>query len=868
MFNFKNTTMNTFKRIAVLAMIAASFCTKAKAQSDNMKIDFRYRPAWWQTLICQPDDPVKTLVGKEGQIFGDYGYHKGPRDFSFSIGFDTRSPAVWKKQELVSARGPMTNTIKESDGVQIREQTFLEIPGEQALNTILRYDSRRVARGWSQPSVPCDPAFNDIAEGLKGLSGEGLVEFQVKVVPGASFNTVLGFCEGKLDTAGQRVMRITVEGAPYQDIDPVKDAGRNKPIVYFLKGKDVNNDGILNIIVTNKPGALIRNAFVNGVWLFENAAPSAAAIIAGKENKNAALFARCADIKMPQRNYGMLVTLTNTTGSSKTIDPVINYMGTDSISQSGEYFSIGDHTTLSASSPFSSFHRDSVTSIIAFHPMTLKPGEKKQLSISVNRFAITKTPTAPTLAATTSALNKTIAWWMKNSPSADAITVPDAGVQEIVEASLRNIFQARELRKGNKSFHVGPTIYRGLWIADGTFLLETATMLNYVKDVRSCINYLEGYQLPTGGFEMITTFHKENGLVLFMLTRHAMLTQDKKWLDSNWSVIQGCIKRINDLRAEAMRDPSKPYYTLLPDGNVDGGIQHGNDYSNTEWCLSGMKWAIWAAKWLGKTEEADKWQKEYDDFYAKFMKMAVADVRKDDKGNDYLPVMIRNEQDQPPQKGQWAFCQSVYPGEIFDDNDTMLRIAKSTVQMLSDHREEGLVINTGWMEQGLWTYFSSFYGHALQWLGRGKEIPQLLYDYGNHASPTMTWREEQKPQGKGNEEVGDMPHNWASAEFIRMVVHMIQLDHGKDLHLFEGLPKQWTKASAKTRLNGIRTPFGRIDLSFEVNQKGDAAKLDLTFLDKGNLPGKIVVHKESWDPGAENETINASAHITKTISIK
>jgi hypothetical protein len=69
--------------------------------------------------------------------------------------------------------------------------------------------------------------------------------------------------------------------------------------------------------------------------------------------------------------------------------------------------------------------------------------------------------------------------------------------------------------------------------------------------------------------------------VLFMLTRHAMLTQDKEWMRQNWSVIEGCIKRINYLRELAMKDPSKPYYTLLPDGNVDGGIQHGNDYSNT-----------------------------------------------------------------------------------------------------------------------------------------------------------------------------------------------------------------------------------------------------------------------------------------------
>ena len=62
-----------------------------------MSINHQYSPAWWQTLICLPDDPVKTLVGKEGQIFGDYNY-KGPRDFSFSLMFDSKQPSTWKSQ--------------------------------------------------------------------------------------------------------------------------------------------------------------------------------------------------------------------------------------------------------------------------------------------------------------------------------------------------------------------------------------------------------------------------------------------------------------------------------------------------------------------------------------------------------------------------------------------------------------------------------------------------------------------------------------------------------------------------------------------------------------------------------------------------
>jgi hypothetical protein len=412
---------------------------------------------------------------------------------------------------------------------------------------------------------------------------------------------------------------------------------------------------------------------------------------------------------------------------------------------------------------------------------------------------------------------------------------------------------------------VGPTIYRGLWLADGSFLLETATMLNYVKDVRSCIDYLTHFQLKDGGFEMITTFHKENGLVPFMITRHAMLTQDKKWLGQNWSVVEGCLRRIKYLRGLAMQDSTKPYFGILPNGNVDGGIQDGNDYSNTEWCLAGMKWAIDAAKWLGKKEQAAAWQKDYDEFFTNFMDLARKDIRKDEKGNTYLPVMIKNEGNYAAERGQWAFCQSVYPGQIFDDNPEARRWAGQTVDMLTDHREEGLVSNTGWMKDGIWSYFASFYGHAMQWLGKTAGIPQLIYDFANHSSPTMVWREEQKPQGKGYEEVGDMPHNWASAEFVRMVVHSIEFDRGDELHLLEAFPKQWTRAGAVTKLNGIRTPFGRINFRFAVDAKRERAKLDLEFLDNGNLPSKLVLHKNTWGGGSEPETLQVAKKIGKTI---
>ncbi len=843
--------------------------TAAQAQTAPLVVDHRYSIPWWQSQLCLPDDPVKTLVGKEGMLFGDYGYRQGPRDFSFSIRYDSKTPSAWKSQVLKTNASPMTVTKMETPQVNISEEAFLEIPAPEKLYSIVRYDSRRALRNWSKPSIPADAAFNDAAEGVKGLSGEGLIEYHIKVPAGSGFKVVLGFCEGKYDSVGKREMRIAVEGGEQKDIDLVKDFGIHKPGTYTFNATDADKDGILTIVISNKPGGLDRTSIVNGLWLFRDLVPPVADIIAGKANKTALLYAKCANVGMPERRYHLLVTLTNKTAQPVNFESVLKYGGIDSIYKSGNYIQFDEYTRLNSSVGFGNIMMDSAKNYtIAVPAVALKANESKKIVVTLSRFFDPSKTYTPTVAMSIASQATAEAWWKKYSPSSTAITVPDAGIQAMVTSSIRNIFQARDIRRGAKSFHVGPTQYRGLWLADGTYLLEVGTMLDYVKDVRSCINYLTHFQLPDGGFEMITTFHKENGLVPIMLIRHAMLTQDKQWLSDNWSVIEGCLKRINYLRGLALQDSSKSYYGLLPDGNVDGGIQHGNDYSNTEYCLSGMKWAIRAAKWLGKTEQAATWEADYKNWLTFFTDKARKDIRKDEKGNTYLPVMINNEQNHEAQRGQWAFAQSVYPGQLFDETPELHKWAEETVNMLTDHRVEGLVISTGWMTDGLWTYFSSFYSHAMQWLGDTKGIPQLLYDYANHSSPTMVWREEQKPVGKGNEEVGDMPHNWASAEFIRMVVHMIELDRGKDLHLFEALPAQWVRANDVTKLTGLRTPFGRINLVFTVNAKGDSGKLVLTFLDKGNLPENVTIHKDHWTTAGGVETVKGTSVIELTIPIK
>jgi hypothetical protein len=117
----------------------------------------------------------------------------------------------------------------------------------------------------------------------------------------------------------------------------------------------------------------------------------------------------------------------------------------------------------------------------------------------------------------------------------------------------------------------------------------------------------------------------------------------------------------------------------------------------------------------------------------------------------------------------------------------------------------------------------------------------VLYDFARHASPLRTWREEQKPVGQGREEVGDMPHNWASAEFIRLCTHLIELDRGDELHLLEGFPREWSRPGMVTRLDGVLTPFGPLHLELSVSADGKTARLRVAQL-KGQTPTRIVLH--------------------------
>ncbi|KAA6300849.1 MAG: hypothetical protein EZS26_003014 [Candidatus Ordinivivax streblomastigis] len=589
-------------------------------------------------------------------------------------------------------------------------------------------------------------------------------------------------------------------------------------------------------------------------------------------------------LKKSNREDIVLTTIVNSTNREQTLNPllVIDSENKTPVKVNDRTATIHDAAVVVFSEKTQRIRQNvgNFKTLIEMETIRLAPGEKKQIvllhdnglpSDLANQF---KNDAKGLVAQINTLKAEMIDFWENHSGIPyDHLTVPDREIQNLVDASLRGIWQAREIKNGHIAFQVGPTCYRGLWIADGAFLLEAAAIFDKGTEARDGIDYTLSLQKKNGQFEVISGFSKENGIVLWTCVRHAILTQDKVWLKTKWAQLKKTVNFIHELREMTLTNDNPLDDGLVPPGYIDGGLngnkdENGNfitaEYTNIYWNLAGLKAMIQAAQWLGEKKDAKAWEKEYADFYATFQKAAQRDKQTDAFGNVYLAVPMDPKHQSLPQRAQWAFCQGVYPGQIFEKADP---VATGTMNMLQTTLQEGMVMGTGWDIDGIWTYFAGFYGHASLWIGEGQRAYQSLYAFANHASPLYAWREEQSPRDLDpSKYVGDMPHNWASAQFAGLAVHLLALDRGNELHLLEGLPPEWIQPGMKTALKDIATPFGKLSFTLQVDNTGKTATLNTERLTDPSCTG-LFVHLGNWGESNGSQLVKIDPKKAHTIQI-
>jgi len=429
------------------------------------------------------------------------------------------------------------------------------------------------------------------------------------------------------------------------------------------------------------------------------------------------------------------------------------------------------------------------------------------------------------------------AFWTAWSPFHSPVEWAVPGRQgEFVRACARNILQAREVRDGKLTFQVGPTCYRGLWVVDGNFILEAARYLGFEKEAHEGLRTTWAGQLKTGQVVALggNEHWKDTAIAMFTIVRQCELSQDWSLLHELEAEVVHAIQFLRSLQATAVSQGSAlGRYGLLAKGFADGGIDGVRDeLTNTVWLLAGLK-ALAAAAEQQKMRSLKDAGVLYSELQAAFSKAAPREMRRYETRFDYLPMLLKNDSawqlpdpwDRPrPQAAQWALSHAIFPGRIFDPQDPIVR---GHVQLMQAVTREGIPAETGWNQhESVWNYNAGFVAEVYLWMGMRQAAHDTFIGFLNHASPQYCWREEQPLQNAlVRTYVGDMPHNWASAECIRFVRHMLALEDGGHLRLLAGITAAELDSGEGYVLSGTPTRFGALNLKLEPLDRGQGWRL-------------------------------------------
>jgi hypothetical protein len=397
---------------------------------------------------------------------------------------------------------------------------------------------------------------------------------------------------------------------------------------------------------------------------------------------------------------------------------------------------------------------------------------------------------------------------------------------EFLTACARNIQQAREVKNDRLVFQVGPTQYRGLWIVDGNFLLEAARYLGYDHDADEGLRSEWTKQAESGQIiaESGGEHWKDTAIAMFTLVRQCELKQDWTFFRDLEPNVVHALDFLISLRDQARSGPSiNGRYGLLAPGFADGGIGGvRSEFTNTVWTLAALRAVADAADQL-KMSSLSRARKFFGELSEAFQQMAKREMVRHPAGFEYLPMIAHDDPsvadtdswNRPrPQTAQWALSHSIFPGEVFEKNDPIVR---GHIALLQSCTQEDVPSETGWLwHDSLWTYNASFAAHVYLWAGLPDWAHCTFTGFLNHASPLYCWREEQPLQhALAGQDWGDMPHNWASAECVRYLRHMLALEDGKSLRLLNGVTAAELIPTAHYSLQNSPTRFGRINLELE-----------------------------------------------------
>lgn len=422
------------------------------------------------------------------------------------------------------------------------------------------------------------------------------------------------------------------------------------------------------------------------------------------------------------------------------------------------------------------------------------------------------------------------------------VTLPEEKVVDTFRANLIYDLIARDRIDGNYIQTVNKLHYHSFYLRDSSDIVHSYDVTGYPEIARQVLDFFARWQTPDGNFISQKEQYDGWGETLWAYGQHYRMTHDRAFAEK---VFPSMVRAVAWLKQARQNDPLH----LMPASNVlDNEYVPGHLTGYNFLALDGLENAILMAKALGKTEAAEDFQREYDDYRATFLKK-LDEVTAATGG--YIPPALDG------QKGgqDWGNLLGTYPEHVLAPDDPRITATLKTTQA---KYQEGIMT----YGDGRWLHHYLTIKNTLTEVIRGdqQEAVRELYALLMHTSSTQAGFEYAiRPWGDRDFRGNLSPHGWFAAEYRTLLRNMLVREDGDELHLMSVLSPEWIGAGKKIAVADVPTEFGAV--SYELEEPDDATAVLRIHPTWRDAPKELVIHLP-WFMKVSDVTVDGRAAST------
>jgi hypothetical protein len=429
----------------------------------------------------------------------------------------------------------------------------------------------------------------------------------------------------------------------------------------------------------------------------------------------------------------------------------------------------------------------------------------------------------------------------QNALNRTQISLPAAG-RELADSIRSNLAYVLITADG-PALQPGPRTYRRVWIRDGTLMSLALLRMGHSERVRDFIRWYTPFRFASGAVPCCVDWRGADSVIendshgqwIHLIAEYYRYTQDLGLLLEMWPAIVETVEHINNLTRQRMTaqyesGDDQLFYGLVPESISHEGYASGavHSYWDGFFSLLGLKDAAELAGILGMNEEAQRFahlrERFREDLYASMHRS----IERHDI--DYMPGSA--------ELGDFDFTSSVIAVDPVDElahvpQPAFDRTLEQYYALFEERRDGG--VGGDWA----FTPYEVRIIGPLARMRRGEQAHELLSYFLGAQRPAewnqwaeVVWANVRKPAF-----IGDMPHTWVGAEFIRSArdLFVFETSDAEQLVVGAGIQPQWVTRDEGVDVKRMPTYYGLLNYTMRLTDT-DSVEVHMT--------GDVVVPKD------------------------